>query len=97
EEFQDLDPNNLPQRNGDSFKEDANHVAQYSNNEDYIFQSGIRSHSIFHVLYSVIFPDSFPLDAMHLFFINIARKNMKHQRGRFFLLKKVNPKMFEIT
>ena len=46
--------------------------------------SSINKKSIFFELSSIIFPRSFPIDPMHLFFLNIAKHMRDHWRGFYF-------------
>jgi hypothetical protein len=50
----------------------------------FIFILGIKGKSILFELSSIIFPRSFPVDIMHLFFENIAPQMFKLWSSRFF-------------
>lgn len=45
--------------------------------------TGINDASVFICLRSIYFPFSFPIDAMHLWFINISKMIFNHLRGNF--------------
>jgi hypothetical protein len=46
--------------------------------------TGIKSYSVLWELSSIVWPWSFPIDNMHLFFLNIASYMRDHWRGNFF-------------
>lgn len=46
--------------------------------------TGIKRSSIFFELKSMIFPWSFPLDSMHLFYLNIAKHMRDYWRANFY-------------
>ena len=48
------------------------------------FILGIKGKSIFFKLQATKFPQSFPVDMMHLFFENITEDMYKHWHGLFF-------------
>lgn len=45
---------------------------------------GMKRTSIFFELTSILFPWSFPLDSMHLFFLNVAKRLKTHWHGNYF-------------
>ena len=72
EHFQ-MDPNNLPHRTDTEYRMAANRLNfQYNpiNNET---EYGVRHISSFFRLRSINFPQSFPIDVMHLIFENVIR------------------------
>ena len=62
------DPRHLPIRDHDTFLSDANKAA---NDKAYATSTGISQLSILSRLSSIRFPASFPLDLMHLIFLNV--------------------------
>jgi hypothetical protein len=83
------DGDNLPLRDRTQDRETADFYMTDLNmsksQRDRIAQaSGIKSRSCFWDLPSILWPWSFPIDNMHLFFLNIASYMRGHWQGNFF-------------
>ncbi|RIA78790.1 hypothetical protein C1645_842315 [Glomus cerebriforme] len=76
------DPNNLPMRNHEQFKEQIQQLGRANSNN--VQEFGIKERSILFDLQSTCFPDSFPIDIMHLIFENIASYMFQFWTGTFF-------------
>lgn len=76
------DPNGLPIRNHHKSKEYAAHV-EATEDTEIIQGTGIKSYTPFWDLPSVIFPWSYSIDSMHLFYMNIAQYMRDHWANNF--------------
>ena len=92
--FQDLDPANLHLRTDDEFRRDA-WMAFTSDPPQAV--NGVSRLSIWCELESIVFPWSFVLDEMHLFWENIIILLFNHWRGRFFNRRDSKARKFEKT
>jgi hypothetical protein len=76
------DPNTLPIRNHHKSKVYAAHV-EATGDTEIIQGTGIKSYTPFWDLPSVIFPWSYSIDSMHLFYMNIAPYMRDHWENNF--------------
>ncbi|RPA79573.1 hypothetical protein BJ508DRAFT_211035, partial [Ascobolus immersus RN42] len=79
----DLDPTNLPMRKHDEFVTAMDAIVM---NDDTLYmkkRSGINAYSIFTCLPSISYPDSFPIDHMHLWFSNVSKQLFYMLRGTY--------------
>lgn len=81
-DWRSYDPNALPLRDHDRSKLYARHVESTGDTE-VIQKTGIKGYSPFWELPSIVFPWSYGIDSMHLFYLNIAQYMRDHWAGRF--------------
>ncbi|GES74500.1 transposase domain-containing protein [Rhizophagus clarus] len=83
----DFDPKELPKRTGNNFLNDISKIINETNRTirlSYIKKTGINGCSILFELKSIKFPQSFPIDIMHLFIENISINMFKHWNEAYF-------------
>ena len=87
-DWRDYYPDELPLREHQKDKEAAQFVRDPANSNAQLRAltrlTGIKTYSSLWELPSILWPWSFPLDNMHLFFLNIAPHMRDHWRGNFF-------------
>jgi len=81
EAFENIHFQTPPIRNDTDWRNIAEHLEQYPQDKNFVFSTGIKGRSIFHRLSSIIFPLSFPIDAMHVFYEGVILQIFNHQRG----------------
>ena len=88
DDWRDYKPDELPLREHQQDKEAAQFARDPANTNAQLRAltrlTGIKSYSSLWELPSILWPWSFPLDNMHLFFLNIAPHMRDHWRGNFF-------------
>lgn len=82
-------PEPLPMRTHMGMDVDSSRVE--AGNAELGSLTGTKRRSIFFELNSIIFPWSFPIDAMHLFYLNVAKHMRDHWRGNYFNWETRNP------
>ena len=81
-DWRTYDPMNLPLRDHDTSMQYAEHVEDTGDHET-TRMTGIATRTIFWDLDSIIFPWSYGLDAMHLFYQNVALRMRDHWAGAY--------------
>lgn len=79
--WRSIDPRNPPLRTDSSHRSLARRMKNAT--DAHRSESGIKELSIFAELDSIIFPWSFTMDSMHLFFCNVVPQMFNHWRGKF--------------
>ncbi|RPB01832.1 hypothetical protein L873DRAFT_1675300 [Choiromyces venosus 120613-1] len=83
-EWDDFDPLNLPLCENILFCSQAVYIQRHLENKSYISQTGVTGLSILSTLPSISFSKSFPIDFMHLYYINIIPAMFNHFHGQYF-------------
>ena len=83
-----FNPLRLVPRDHDKSFHDAQHVKAYADGAT-MTRSGIKKRVCFWELQSVIWPHSYTIDNMHLFYLNVAKLMRDHWRGHMFKWEKV--------